>query len=580
MKISLFGRALAATCLLALAAPAFADGLVDDVDGFTLDENGQVIRFTGMILTDDGHVKKLLDRRDKRPKEGLSFRFDGQGRTLMPGLIDGHGHVMGLGFQAMLLDLSDTVSLDQALARIAEYAAKNPEMPWILGRGWNQEKWNLGRYPTAEELDRATGGRPAFLDRVDGHAGWANSAAIAAAKVTGKTKAPDGGRIELAGGKPAGVFVDNAQALITAVVPQPLPRDYDRALELAQAILLENGITAIADMGTDMTGWQAFRRAGDLGRLNVRIISYGAEIENMVAIAGPRPTPWLYDDRLRMVGVKLYLDGALGSRGAWLKAPYHDAPDQTGLPMLSYSALRNKLVRASMDGFQVAVHAIGDRANQDVLDAIESVSDRFAGDRRWRIEHAQIVDPGDLPRFGKHGIVASMQPVHQTSDWRMAEQRLGPDLSPTGRLGGAYAWASMLANGSRLAFGSDVPVESPNPFPGIAVAMTRVDASGQPNGGWIPAQRVSREQALAGYTTGAAYAGFAEDRLGSLTPGKRADFVIVDTDVLKADPEAIRGARVIETWVGGKRAYVRGATARPSTEAQPVRGEDSGPQGR
>lgn len=580
MKKTRIARAALVALLVTTSAPAFADGLVDDVDGFTLDADGSVIRFTGIVISDDGHVKKLLSKKDKRPKEGLTYRYDGEGRHLMPGLIDAHGHVIGMGFQALLLDLSDTRSLDEALDRIAKYSAANPELPWILGRGWNQEKWGLDRYPTAAELDRVTGNRPAYLERVDGHASWANSKAIAAAQVTAKTPTPEGGRVELAGGKPAGVFVDNAQALIQRVVPQPLPRDYDHALAAAQAILLENGITTIADMGTEMPAWQAFRRAGDLNQLNVRIISYGMGIENMVAIAGPRPTPWLYDDRLRMVGVKLYLDGALGSRGAWLKAPYADAPDQTGLPMLSYSELRNKLVRASMDGFQVAVHAIGDRANQEVLDAIDSVVDRFGGDRRWRIEHAQIVDPVDLPRFGKNGIIASMQPVHQTSDWKMATIRLGPDLSPTGRLGGAYAWGSMLRNGAHLAFGSDVPVESPNPFPGIAVAMTRVDADGQPLGGWIPRERIGREQAIAAFTTGGAYAGFAEDRLGSLTPGKRADFVLLDIDPLKADPEVIRNAKVVETWVGGRRAYVRGDAPRPAEAPQKVRGENAGPEGR
>ncbi|TXC68298.1 amidohydrolase family protein [Sphingorhabdus soli] len=580
MMMTRFARAALVALLVTTSAPAFADGLVDNVDGFTLDDAGQVVRFTGIVVSDDGHVKKLLAKKDKRPKDGLTYRYDGEGRHLMPGLIDAHGHVIGLGFQALLLDLSDTSSLAEALDRIAKYSAANPDVPWILGRGWNQEKWGLGRYPTAAELDAVTGNRPAFLERVDGHASWANSKAIAAAQVTAKTPTPEGGRVEMANGKPAGVFVDNAQSLVQRVVPQPLPRDYDRALAAAQAILLENGITAIADMGTDMPAWQAFRRAGDLNRLNVRIISYGMGIENMVAIAGPHPTPWLYEDRLRMVGVKLYLDGALGSRGAWLKAPYADAPDQTGLPMLSYSELRNKLVRASMDGFQVAVHAIGDRANQEVLDAIDSVVDRFGGDRRWRIEHAQIVDPADLPRFGKNGIVASMQPVHQTSDWKMATVRMGPDLSPTGRLGGAYAWGSMLRNGAHLAFGSDVPVESPNPFPGIAVAMTRLDAEGQPLGGWIPRERVTREQAIAAFTTGGAYAGFAEDRLGSLTPGKRADFVLLDIDPLTADPETIRNAKVAETWIGGQRAYVRGNTPRPAEETKAVRGANAAPEGR
>ncbi|MET0268979.1 MAG: amidohydrolase family protein, partial [Sphingomonas sp.] len=265
------------------------------------------------------------------------------------------------------------------------------------------------------------------------------------------------------------------------------------------------------------------------------------------------PTPWLYGDRLRMVGVKLYADGALGSRGARLKAPYADKADTKGLLFLDDTKLRNLMSRAAMDGFQVAVHAIGDAANQQALDAIEELEDTYKGDRRWRIEHAQILDPKDLPRFAKLGVIASMQPTHETSDWRMAEARLGPD-----RLTGAYAWRSLLDSGARLAFGSDYPVESPNPFPGLAAAISREDAAGQPPGGWQPSQKLSLAESLAAFTVGAAYAGFAEDRLGGLTVGKVADFVLLDRDpVATPDPATLRATRVEETWVGGVRAWVR-----------------------
>ena len=232
-------------------------------------------------------------------------------------------------------------------------------------------------------------------------------------------------------------------------------------------------------------------------------------IENMAAIAGPEPTPWLYEDKLRLGGVKLYLDGALGSRGAWLKKPYADAPGQTGLQFHPSAEVRNMMVRASMDGFQTAVHAIGDAANDDAIGAVEDLAETYSDDRRWRIEHVQIVDPADLPRLAKNGIISSMQPVHQTSDRLMAEVRLGPE-----RLTGAYAWQSILKAGGKLAFGSDTPVEAPNPFHGISAAISREDEKGQPFGGWIPAERVSREQALAGFTTGAAYASFAESKVG------------------------------------------------------------------
>ena len=540
---------LAAIALI--AAPALADSLIDNVSGLTLDKAGKVERFTGMVIDKDGKVAKLLQRGDKRPDRGLDFRYDGKGRVLMPGLIDAHGHVMELGFKAMTLDLTAAKSLDEAKAMIAAYAKANPDRAWIVGAGWNQEQWSLGRFPTAADIDAVVPGRPVWLVRVDGHAGWANSAAIKAAGVSAATPSPDGGRVEkLPNGAPAGVFVDAARGLIEKVVPTPQPRERDFALSRAQAILLGYGITAIADMGTTAEDWNVYRRAGDANVLKVRIISYAHGLEPALAIAGAGPTPWLYDDRLRMVGIKLYADGALGSRGAWLKAAYADAPKETGLGFLSDAKLRNLMVRASMDKFQIAVHAIGDRANDQALSAIEELAPSYKGDRRWRIEHAQIVDPADIARFGRNGIVASMQPVHQTSDRLMAEARLGPN-----RLAGAYAWESIRKTGAHLAFGSDTPVESPNPFPGLAAAITREDAAGQPFGGWQPQERVSREVALAGFTTEAAYAGFAEDRIGSLQPGHRADFIIVDTDPLESTPAELRATKVLETWIGGQRAY-------------------------
>jgi predicted amidohydrolase YtcJ len=544
---------LALTALaLAIAAPAHADTLVDNVNGITLDADGKLVRFTGLLIGSDGKVKQLLDRKDKRP-DRPDFKEDGKGKTLIPGLIDAHGHVMGLGFSLMLLDLSDTNSLEEAQAAIRKYAAENPEMPWIIGRGWNQEKWGLGRFPTAADLDAAVPDRAVWLERVDGHAGWANTAAMTAAKVTAASKSPEGGRIEMAAGKPSGVFIDAAMSLVDKAKPKPLARDVDRALYLAQQKLLEQGITTIADMGTTIEEWQAYRRAGDKKQLAVRIISYGGDIENMALIAGGEPTPWLYDDRLRMVGVKLYLDGALGSRGAWLKAPYSDAPGQKGLPLLTPAQLRNKMVRASMDKFQVAIHAIGDAANAEALSAIEDLSRDLPGERRWRIEHAQVIDPVDIPRFGQSKVIASMQPVHQTSDRLMAEARLGPE-----RLKGAYAWRSLSAAGARLAFGSDVPVESANPFAGLAAAISRTDASGQPFGGWRPEEAVNRETALDGFTRTAAFAGFAEDRIGTLMPGMRADFLIVESDPMLAGPDEIRRMVPLETWIGGYRYYKKG----------------------
>ncbi|MES2498348.1 MAG: amidohydrolase [Pseudomonadota bacterium] len=542
--------------LTLLATPAFADGLIDNANGYTFDAKGQLIRFNALVIDDQGKVAKLLDRNEKRP-EKLDYRLDARGRTVIPGLIDAHGHVMGLGEMALSLDLSATKSLAEAQAALRKYAADRPTPPWIRGGGWNQERWALGRFPTAADIDAVTPGRPVALNRVDGHALLANSAAMAAAGITAATKDPAGGRIERdAKGNPTGVFVDAAQELILKAVPAMLPRDRDAALAKAQDILLGYGITATADMGTSSDDWQVMRRAGDTGRLRVRIISYAGGIPTLLAIAGTGPTPWLYDGRLRMIGVKLYDDGALGSRGAWLKAPYADAKGQRGLQFLEDAKLRNLMSRAAMDGFQTAVHAIGDAANAQVLDAIDELAATYKGDRRWRIEHAQIVDPADLPRFAKNGVVASMQPVHQTSDRQMAEARLGP-----ARLGGAYAWQAMIDNKVPLAFGSDYPVESPNPFPALAAAISRQDPTGQPPGGWQPQQIVTLADAFRAYTVTAAYAGFAEQRIGSLTPGHMADFLILDRDIFTAGLSDLRAAKPLETWIGGKRAWTASSGA-------------------
>ncbi|GAA0470496.1 amidohydrolase [Parasphingorhabdus litoris] len=552
MRIFSKARASAALCVsvMFVSAPAQADSLIENVNGMTLNEEGKVIRFSAMVIDDDGRVKELLDRKDKRPKQ-VDFQFDGKGKTLIPGFVDAHGHVMGLGFAALTLDLSGTKSLAEAQQALRKYADKYPNRPWIIGRGWNQETWGLGRFPTATDIDAIIPDRPVFLERVDGHAAWVNSIGMKAAGITAATKSPSGGAIEKAGGKPTGVFVDKAQELFAKSIPAPRPVERDLALMKAQEILLSQGVTTIADMGTSMQDWQSFRRAGDKGQLKVRIISYAGEIDNMIAIGGPGPSPWLYEDHLKLAGVKLYIDGALGSRGALLKQPYADKPAEKGLALLTSAQLKNKMSRAAMDGFQTAVHAIGDQANEELLSAIEELQYTFKGDRRWRIEHAQIVDPVDLPRIAKTGTIASMQPVHQTSDRLMAEARLG-----AGRLDGAYAWRSILESGAKLAFGTDVPVESSNPFAGLAAAITREDANGEPFGGWLPAEKLTREQAWQAYTVDAAYAAFAEDRIGSLTKGKRADFLIISDDLMLATPQAIRDIVVEQTWVAGRPVYV------------------------
>jgi predicted amidohydrolase YtcJ len=539
-------KTIIALVALLASSSALADTLIYNVNGIQVGSNGKLQRFGGLVIDDAGKVAQLIQLTEEldRPVE---HEIDAGGKTLLPGLIDAHAHVVALGFTALQLDLAGTKSLAELQARLKAYADANPNARWIVGRGWNQELWADRRFPTSADLDAVVDDRPVWLGRVDGHAAVANSAAIQAAGFSLNTQAPAGGRIE------NGLFVDAAMSLIESKIPAPTPDEQDAALAKAQELMLANGLTAAADMGTSPDEWAAMERAGKAGALNVRILSYAGGIPGMRAINGGKPSEWLYDDRLHLGGVKLYADGALGSRGAWLKKPYADKPDTMGLQFLTDSQVLQQADTAASEGYQLAIHAIGDAANAQVISTFEVLAKRFPGDRRWRIEHFQIADPADISRLKPAGIIASMQPSHQTSDRLMAEARLGPD-----RLKGAYSWQTVERLGIPLAFGSDFPVESPNPFPGLAAGVSRQDMNGEPPGGWIPQERISFEQALAAFTSGAAYAGFAEGKIGSIEPGKWADFILVDRDVGKVDAQALALTKVVETWVAGKKAWSSG----------------------
>jgi predicted amidohydrolase YtcJ len=531
-----------------LASPALADTLIDNANGVQVDQTSRIQHFTGLLIGDDGKIVRLLRAGDKRPK--AQTIFDAGGRTVLPGMIDAHGHVMDLGFAALRLNLTGTSSLADLKQRLRDYAAAHPDAKWIIGFGWNQELWPERKFPTAADLDAIIPDRPVVLERVDGHAIVANSAAMRAAGVTAATPAPAGGRIE------NGLFVDAARELVDKAIPTPTQAEMDEAFAKAQQILLGFGVTGVGSMSTRLEDWNTFRRAGEAGRLQVRLMTYLLGLEPLKTI--PHPTGWMYGDRLRAQGVKFFADGALGSRGAWLKQPYADKPDTRGLQFHSDAELLAETNTAAAAGFQIATHAIGDAANEQIISIYEQLHRRYPGDLRWRIEHFQIVDPADIPRLAPAGIIASMQPTHQTSDRLMAEERLGPN-----RLKGAYAWQSVLKSGAKLAFGTDFPVESPNPFPGLSAAISRQDVNGQPPGGWIPSERLTFGEALHAYTRGSAYAGFADDRIGALEPGKWADFIIVDRDPTKVDAQALARTDVLETWVGGKKVWARPSSSPP-----------------
>jgi hypothetical protein len=507
---------------------------------------------TALAWDENGRLLAVGDAASLLARWPQAKRVEAAGATVIPGLIDAHAHVMGLGLALMRADLVGAASKDEAIARLREFERTLAPEAWLLGRGWDQNDWPGKSYPTAADLDAAFPERPVWLERIDGHAGWANSAAMHAVPrdLSGDWQ-PAGGRILRSGGKPTGVFIDTAVALIDAAVPPPDATTRAEALTRALASAASAGLTGVHDMGTSLADLELYRRFADTDRLTTRLTAYadgdGAALAALCAM-GPYSHA---SGRLRMSGVKLYADGALGSRGAALLADYHDEPGQRGLLVTEPAALESAMVKARDCGVQVATHAIGDRANRMVLDAYARV--QGAGDaarRRWRIEHAQIVSLADIPRFAELKVIASMQPIHATSDGPWVESRVGKKGLP-----GAYAWRRFIDSGATLAFGSDFPVESDDPRLGLYAAITREDLAGQPPGGWLPDQKLTATEALRGFTADAAYVAFAESEVGRLAPGLRADFVVLEDDPLAVAPRRIPELRIQSTWVDGKPVF-------------------------
>lgn len=486
-------------------------------------------------------------------------RIDLGDATVVPGMIDSHGHLMSLGFSLMRADLVGAASKDEVIARLEEYAAGLPEGTWVLGRGWDQNLWPEREFPTAADLDAAFPDRPVWLTRVDGHAGWANSEAMrrgqaleGAQPLDGDWQ-PEGSRIVREGGVATGVFVGGgARALIARAVPEQDEALREQALERALAAAVAVGLTGVHDMGVSRDDLALMQRFADEGRLPLRIAAYAAGDGGAFADLCENGLYTHDGGRLWMHGIKLFADGALGSRGAALIEEYSDDPGNHGLLVHEPEAYRDILRRARDCGVQVTTHAIGDRGNRSALDAYaEVLGDAAGSDHRWRVEHAQIVAVADIPRFAELGVVASMQPTHATSDMGWAGDRVGE-----ARLEGAYAWRSFLDAGARLALGSDFPVESADPRLGLYAAVTRQDRDGQPPGGWLPGQRLTAAEALEGFTTGSAWASRSEGEAGRLAAGMRADFVVLAEDPLQVPGETLDELTVMSTWVDGEAVYL------------------------
>jgi predicted amidohydrolase YtcJ len=537
----------AASTMPARGAPK----LMENIHGYTF-AGDRLQTFSGLVF-ELGKVVETGDSNALHRKYADAGVIDGRGKTMLPGLIDAHGHVIDLGFEGVRINLTGTASLKEAQDRIKAYAAVNPDRPWALGGGWNQVQWKLGRFPTAPELDHAVADRPAVLDRIDGHAKWLNTKALAAAGIDRATVDPTGGRIERdAAGNPTGVLVDKAMDLVDGFIPPPSDAERRAALKAALAHMNSVGLTAVGDAGDTAKVIALYQEMADQGQLTVRVYAMiedtGPDFETL---SKSGPLLGYGRDRLTVRSVKLYADGALGSRGAALLAPYSDKPDQRGLLFLTDDAMEHKIETALKAGYQVNIHAIGDAANHQVLDAFEAAYQAVGGRQlRNRVEHAQVVALNDIPRFKQLDLIASMQPTHATSDKNMAEDRIGKE-----RLKGAYAWHTFLAQGTRIAAGSDFPVESDNPFFGLHAAVTRTDHGNQPKGGWHVEQAMTLEEAFRAFTLDAAYAQHQENSIGSLETGKWADFIVVDRDPFKIAPADLWKIKVEQTWVAGERVY-------------------------
>jgi len=540
--------------LAALASfGAQADTVIVNANGYTLNAKGDLVQFAALAFDDKGKILAVGTAADVAAKAPGARQVDMQGKTVLPGLIDAHGHVFGLGQMLTQLDLSQTTSLEGALKAIGDYARANQNQAWLRGRGWNQENWKLGRFPSAADVDAVVSDKPVWFERVDGHAGWANSRALEAAGITDKTPDPAGGKIMRdANGKATGVLVDAAQDLVTKVLPAQTEAEGRVALDRALGALARVGVTSTHDAGLGVAEDRLYRAYADQGKLTARIYGMiGGTEKDFDALAKNGPLKTYGNDMYALRAVKLYSDGALGSRGAALIKPYSDEPHSHGLLFYKLEQMDAMMKKAMARGYQVNVHAIGDAGNHQILDIYKKeLGVTKSAAQRHRIEHAQVVTPADIVRFKTLGIIPSMQPTHATSDKNMAESRVGPE-----RIKGAYAWRTFLHQGSRIACGSDFPVESPNPFFGIHAAVTRQDASGQPIAGWYPNQAMSLKEAFRCFTLDAAYAGHAENSLGSLEPGKWADFIVVDQDLFKVSTYDIYKTGVLQTWVGGKAVY-------------------------
>jgi predicted amidohydrolase YtcJ len=478
--------------------------------------------------------------------------IDAGGLTVVPGLHDAHAHFVGLGESLQSIDLRGTRSYDEVVAKVSERVATARPGEWIVGRSWDQNLWAVKEWPTYDALDAAAPDNPVYLTRVDGHAALASGRALALAGVTRSTADPPGGRlIRNSAGDPTGVLIDRAMGLVSSKIPPPTVEQVEERIRLADRETRRLGLTMVHDAGTTTQVVDAYKRLIDRGELETRLyVMLRMPLDRLQPHFEAGPLVGYGDHHLTVRAIKISADGALGSRGAAMIEPYSDEPGTTGLLTTPPDEVYAQTLAASNAGFQTCIHAIGDRANRLTLDVFERVQREVPGarDLRLRNEHAQILHPDDIPRFKALGVIASMQATHATSDMPWVPARIGEARANAG----AYVWRTLLDDGVRLANGSDFPVEPADPMLGFYASITRQDADGQPPGGWMPGQRLTREETLASFTLDAAYAAHAEQDLGSIEVGKLGDFVVLSKDIMTIDPPEILTTRVVRTVIGGK----------------------------
>jgi predicted amidohydrolase YtcJ len=568
MPTTNFFRFIAATLIFAFPAAAQttrsagttprlsgpADLILVNGRVYTVDDSRPMV---SAFAVKNGRILFAGSDREVRALAGPRTRVIDAGRgVVIPGMVDAHAHLVGLGNSLRNVQLAGSASYQEVIARVAQRAKTVKPGEWIVGRGWDQNLWPDKQFPNHDALSRAFPSNPVVLERIDGHAVLANALAMRAAKVTAATRDPEGGKIiRNADNSPAGVFVDNAQDLIDRAIPNSTPAQTRAAILAAIEEANKWGLVGVHDAGQPRSTIDIYESLAREGKYNLRnyVLISGSSNSDIAHYFARGPRSAMYDGRIWVRSIKLYADGALGSRGAALLAPYSDDPGNTGLLVTPPADIQRIATAALRNGFQVGVHAIGDRGNRIALDAYDAALKAVpTADHRFRIEHSQVISPTDIPRFAMLGVIPSMQASHQTSDMRWAETRLGPE-----RIKGAYAWLSLLNTGVIIPNGSDFPVEEVNPLISFHSSVSRQDATNWPQGGWYPEQVMTRSEALKSMTIWPAYAAFQEKVMGSITPGKYADFVILDRDIMTVPASEILQTRVMSTYLGGKAVYQR-----------------------